>query len=144
VPRQPFANAMKQSRGDAYLAPEYISGAEVDGRADVYSLGVLIGEMLAGVLPDGSAPSLRDTNRDVPERVDAIYQRAVNANPLARFARAMDLAGELSEIARTLPPSRSAMARRSTAPPPLPAAPSKPSAPPPPPPGELRSAPISL
>jgi eukaryotic-like serine/threonine-protein kinase len=160
VPRQPFANALKQQHADSYLAPEYHAGGDVDSRIDVYSLGVLVGEMLAGVLPDGSVPSLREVNREVPDRVEAIYQRAVNPNPLARFSRAIDLSGELSEAARSLPPSRSALAKRSTVlppspppitedqrpkpPPPPPSTPPASKAPPPPPPGELRSEPISL
>ncbi len=116
IPRRPFANALKASRADAYLAPEYLHDGEVDGRADVYALGVLVGEMLAGVLPDGVAPSLRALNPEVPERIDAVYQRAVNPNALARFTRPTDLAGEFSEIAKTLPPPRPPSVKRPPAP----------------------------
>lgn len=152
IPRQPFAAALRARRAEGYLAPEYLLGQDVDGRTDVYSLGVLLGEMLAGVLPDGAVPSLKKANPDVPERVEALYQRAVNPNALARFSRAADLAAELAEIAASTPPPRTAVRRpvvpappavspraeaRAAPPPPSPPAPkARPTASPPPPPLE--------
>lgn len=74
-----------------YTAPEQLSGAEVDHRADIYSLGVMFYEMLTGDLPRGawSKPS-----RLVPEAspgLDAVVSRAMQAEPDHRFQQASEV-----------------------------------------------------
>lgn len=72
----------------AYMAPERLMGGDVDSRADVYSLGVMAYEMLAGKKPFDSAwaasvstshnpPSLCTTCPDVPPAVGTIVERAL-------------------------------------------------------------------
>jgi serine/threonine protein kinase len=85
LPRLPFVQAQKQKSTHRYLAPEVVSGAEADSRADLYSLGVLVGEMLTGLTPDDDIPELRLTARDLPEAVEGFYRRALNERPEARF-----------------------------------------------------------
>jgi serine/threonine protein kinase len=52
MPRLPFVNAQKPRKADRYSAPEFASGEECSSAIDVYSLGVILGEMLAGVVPE--------------------------------------------------------------------------------------------
>jgi serine/threonine-protein kinase len=95
-----------------YMAPEQIAGLPIDGRVDVYALGVLAFEMLSGALPfRGDSlqeivadilyrppPSLvRETPGFDPE-ADAVLQRAMAKEPDARFARASDLVHALSRL----------------------------------------------
>jgi serine/threonine protein kinase len=91
LPRLPFVQAQKQKSTHRYLAPEVASGAEADSRADLYSLGVLVGEMLTGLTPDEDIPELRLTAPDLPEAVEGFYRRALNERPEARFRSVREL-----------------------------------------------------
>jgi CRP-like cAMP-binding protein len=86
-----------------YLAPEVIAGEPIDARADLYALGVVLYEMLAGFVPfagrdplqmlrahlDEPVPPLPAT---IPLAVQAIVERALAKNPLDRFATAAEMA----------------------------------------------------
>jgi len=85
IPRVPFVHAHRVRREDSYFAPEFLSGMEASGSADVYSLGVIMGEMLAGLLPDGALPSLRKNNPELPEELETIYRKAIAASPFVRY-----------------------------------------------------------
>jgi serine/threonine protein kinase len=93
-----------------YMAPERVTGEEVDERADVYALGILLWEMLAGHAPfEGTfkeviakhlheqPPSLRATGVDVPEALDDAIARALAKDPEMRTPSAVALANEVSE-----------------------------------------------
>jgi len=90
----------------AYMSPEQVQGdREIDGRSDIYSLGVLLFYMLAGELPfqaDTAArlmfkhvtdpvPSLHNLRPDLPEGVDRVIRQAMAKSPDARFATAAAL-----------------------------------------------------
>jgi serine/threonine-protein kinase len=90
----------------AYMSPEQALGAErIDGRTDVYALGCVMFEMLAGRPPfDGPnqqavvarhitepVPSMRTGANTIPTWVDRVVQRALAKTPEARFATAGDL-----------------------------------------------------
>jgi hypothetical protein len=89
-----------------YLSPEQAQGQAVDERADQYSLGVVLYELLAGAPPypadsavavamrhvHDPVPSLRERRPDVSRRVDALVQRAMAKNPDDRFRTMSDLA----------------------------------------------------
>ncbi len=99
----------------AYIAPEQIQGVEeIDGRADVYSLGVVLYELLTGKVPFksiGSAATLiahlqqppldpRALSPDLPEAVAQVVLRALAKQPTDRFSTAGELATALSAALR--------------------------------------------
>jgi serine/threonine protein kinase/formylglycine-generating enzyme required for sulfatase activity len=100
LPRLPFVQAMKSRKADRYLAPEMIEGGEVDGRCDVYSIGVIIGEMLSGLTPDAAVPELTKRNPSLPQALEGLYRKAINTNPNARFKTAGELFEELTSVAK--------------------------------------------
>src|SRR5436189_421190 len=92
-----------------YIAPEQARGQPVDEQTDVYSLGCVLYELLAGDVPfDGDnfvavamrhvndpVPSVRDTRPDVPPRLDWAIQEAMAKDPGDRFDSMADFAAEL-------------------------------------------------
>lgn len=104
LPRLPFVQAMKSRKADRYLSPELIEGGEVDGRCDVYSVGVILGEMLSGLTPDGSIPELHRRNPNVTQALEGAYRKALNSNPNARFKTAGELFAELAAISKASSP----------------------------------------
>ena len=99
-----------------YLSPEQAQGAEVDFRTDVYSLGMVLYEMLAGKPPftgdspvaiayqqlSQTAPPPSTHNADVPPALDAIVMRAMSKNPDERQATAEEIREELLTIDRAI------------------------------------------
>ena len=94
-----------------YMSPEQAKGDKtIDGRSDLYALGVIIYEMLAGVVPyQGNTPvrqmmqhimdpvpRILDTNANLPATVGQIVSRALAKDPDDRFATSAELAEELS------------------------------------------------
>lgn len=92
-----------------YIAPEQASGEPVGVHTDVYSLGIVLFELLTGDVPyDGEnfvavamrhvhdpVPDVRDRRPDVPPQVAAAVERAMAKEPEQRFASMDDLAAEL-------------------------------------------------
>ena len=92
----------------SYLSPEQASGLRVTAAADVYSLGVVVYELLAGEVPFGGnqvvvalkhvnepPPSVLDRRHDVPVRLATAVARALQKDPERRFASMADFADEL-------------------------------------------------
>ena len=96
-----------------YMSPEQAMGKELDGRSDVYSLGVVAYEMLSGEAPFSAVtpyqilselinkepPPLSALNPNVSMRVEQVVLRALAKEPAARFATAGELASALASAA---------------------------------------------
>lgn len=81
-----------------YMAPEQMTQSKtVDHRADIYSLGVVVYEMLTGELPVGrfAVPS-KKVHIDV--RLDEVVLKALESDPEMRFQRVSDVKSELDSI----------------------------------------------
>jgi serine/threonine-protein kinase len=93
----------------AHMAPEQIEGADVDGRADVFGLGVLLYECMVGHLPfegknpsqvlrrvlEGVYPSAEHEQPKIGKRWSAILDKALARLPEGRFADAISMKGAL-------------------------------------------------
>jgi tetratricopeptide (TPR) repeat protein len=99
-----------------YMSPEQASGREVDQRSDIFSLGVILYEMIAGRLPfhgeneaavinailNETPEPLARYKSDVPEGVERIVRRALEKDVSERYQHADDLVAEFRHERRML------------------------------------------
>ena len=98
----------------AYMSPEQVVGGALDHRTDIFSLGVLLYEMVTGQRPfqgrssaETTSAILRDTpaavtavRADVPGDLARIIRRCLKKDPRHRIQTARDVANELRDLAR--------------------------------------------
>jgi serine/threonine protein kinase len=112
-----------------YMAPEQMVGGECSAPTDLFTLGVVMYEMITGRLPFGEkptaaamlaaqlAPARAPMARyvDVPAALDAIVLQCLVSNPAQRFGSAVELAARLDLVMQGNPdPSQSGLVEPST------------------------------
>jgi eukaryotic-like serine/threonine-protein kinase len=94
-----------------YLSPEQCQNIDLDARSDIYSLGIVLYEMLTGDVPFKAATPLgvammhatekpappRQHREDIPESIEQVILRALEKNPDNRQQSAIELAQELEQ-----------------------------------------------
>lgn len=98
----------------AYMSPEQAQGDKVDGRSDIYALGVIVFEMLTGRQPyeadtpmavvvkhiTDPVPHILDVNPNLPSDLEKVIEKAMAKNRDDRYATAKEFASELMAVAR--------------------------------------------
>ena len=101
----------------SFMSPEQLAGKKVDGRSDLYSLGVMLFQMLAGVLPfrgdsmaelmykiaNEEAPDIRIIRPELPEPLANVVALSMAKRPETRFQDGDSFAAELRQVLATLP-----------------------------------------
>lgn len=99
-----------------YISPEQCSGQPVDARSDIYSLGIMLYQLLTGELPfDGASPiivllkqlnekprQLYEINPQIPRIINAVVMHALEKDPRSRPASASGFAQELDMATRAI------------------------------------------
>ena len=110
-----FQEADGQAIGSIhYIAPEQARGDLPDARSDIYSLGVVMYEMVTGEVPytgdtlgeiaikhmNAAPKPIRELNQDLPEVLEEIIGRAMAQNLADRYQTAAELADDLEQLSR--------------------------------------------
>jgi serine/threonine protein kinase len=96
----------------AYMSPEQVLGNPVDGRADIYALGIVLYRLLSGQLPfsndsvtalinahvDMPIPDIRAVKNNIPAVWQEVVAKAMAKNPNDRYATASDFARDVAEV----------------------------------------------
>ena len=97
----------------SYMSPEQLSGAKVDGRSDLFSLGVTMYQLLAGQLPfqadsmatlmfkianEPHAP-VTVIRAELPEAINTVIEQALQKDPAKRYQRGSEFAKDVRACA---------------------------------------------
>jgi serine/threonine-protein kinase len=96
----------------AYMSPEQVLGKPVDGRADIYALGIVLFRLLSGQLPfsndsvtalinahvDMPIPDIRSVKNKIPAVWQEVVAKAMAKDPDDRYATASDFARDIAEV----------------------------------------------
>jgi len=99
----------------SYMSPEQLAGKKVDGRSDLFSLGVMLYQMLSGSLPfkadsmaslmfkitNEEAADIRTIRPEIPETLSAVINRALNKDVDKRFQTGTEFANALKAFLKT-------------------------------------------
>ncbi len=93
----------------SYMSPEQLAGKKIDGRSDLFSLGVMLYQMCCGQLPftgesmaqlmfkiaNEAAPDIRSINPDLPEKLGAVIDKLLVKDIAQRYQRGAAVAADL-------------------------------------------------
>lgn len=96
----------------SFMSPEQIAGKKVDGRSDLYSLGVMLFQMLAGVLPfrgdsmaelmykiaNEDAPDIRIIRAEIPQKLADVVAMSLSKRPETRYQDGDQFAADLKAV----------------------------------------------
>ena len=100
-----------------YMSPEQIEGQDVDNRSDIYSLGIILYEMMTGRVPFEGNTFLsvavkqkteqprnpRDLNPQIPDDIVRLILRCLEKDKTRRFQKVEDILSELAKIEKGIP-----------------------------------------
>jgi tetratricopeptide (TPR) repeat protein len=100
-----------------YMSPEQVEGKEVDQRSDIYSLGIILYEMVTGQLPfQGETPfsiamkhkgevpnNPQELNPQIPEDLTGVILKCLAKDKESRYQKALDVRTELENIEKGIP-----------------------------------------
>ncbi|MCP4429627.1 MAG: serine/threonine protein kinase, partial [Gammaproteobacteria bacterium] len=93
----------------SYMSPEQLAGKKVDGRSDIFSLGVMLYQLLSGSLPfkaesmaslmfkitNEEAPDVKTARADIPDELSSIINKALTKSVEDRYQTGTDMANDL-------------------------------------------------
>ncbi|MGD9346146.1 MAG: protein kinase [Candidatus Aminicenantes bacterium] len=111
-----------------YLSPEQVEGKDTDHRSDLYSLGIILFEMVTGSVPFDGDTTLsiavkhktemprdpREFNNQIPGRLSQLILRCLEKDPIQRYQSAEDLCIELTQVEEDLPTTETAIIKEKT------------------------------
>jgi serine/threonine-protein kinase len=104
----------------SFMAPEQLAGQHIDGRSDLYSLGVMLFQLLTGTLPlrgdsmaalmyqiaNQAAPNVRTLRPELPEKLAGVLEKLLAKQPQDRYQTGRELANDLRLVdASAQPPA---------------------------------------
>jgi serine/threonine protein kinase/predicted Zn-dependent protease len=112
-----------------YMSPEQVEGKEVDQRSDIYSLGIIIYEMVTGRVPfEGDTPFTigvkhkseiprdpRELNAQIPQDLSCLILKCLEKDKEKRYQSADELRADLEKIEKGVPTTERPVPKRKTA-----------------------------
>ncbi len=100
----------------SYLSPEAAKGGTVDGRTDIFAVGIILWELLAGrrlfmgesdletvrMVQSARVPSIREINKNVSAELERVLLKSLTEDPAQRYQRARDFGRALNQLLFTM------------------------------------------